>query len=41
MDVEKTLDFSVEAVEDEQREQNANVVQLGCWGAGTDDDSYC
>ena len=41
MDVEKTLDFSVEAVEDEQREQNANIVKLGCFGADTDNDSYC
>ena len=41
MDAEKFLDFSVEAIEDEQDEQNANIVQLGCWGAGTEDDNYC
>lgn len=41
MDVEKCLDFSVDAVENEQDSQNTNIVQLGCWGAGSDNDAYC
>ena len=41
MDVEKILDFSVEAVEEEKAVQEVNTVQLGCWGAGSDDDNYC
>lgn len=41
MDVEKTLDFSVEAVEDEQDDQNINIVQRSCWGTIGDADYKC
>ena len=41
MDVEKSLNFSVDIVDLEQDTQNVDSVQLGCWGAGSDDDSYC
>lgn len=41
MQKEVELDFSVEVVEDESPAMDNSNVQAGCWGAGTDDDSYC
>lgn len=41
MKPENELDFQIEIVEETPAPQDNSEVRAGCWGAGTDNDSYC